>query len=244
LRLTPVGALLAGHANQSLTDLVSVCSEIKGTPRRRRISIISPATFGMHWLMQRIESYEAIEKDVEVWLTTRMANERIDFFASDLVVTRGIVAERQANLVKQTILFDEILTVIASSNFLKRWPISSPKDIVAYSRVAALTRPSDWAYWLELAKIEDNPASLKHRFDHQFIAMHAVREGIGSMVAPSNLFSHDFAFPFPELVFRGLPYCVYHGSAVPKYLRRFLDWLIEEARHVNALAPRSHGRQS
>ena len=244
LRLTQVGLLLSSHANQSLTDIVSVCSEIKGAPRRRRISIVSPVTFGLHWLMPRIESYEAIEKDVEIWLTTRMSNDPVDFFANDLIVTRGIAGERQRNPVKQTVLFDETLTVIATSEFLTRCQISDPKDIVLHSRVASLTRPSDWAHWLEMAKIQDNPASLRHRFDHQFIGMHAVSTSIGSIVAPSNLLSHDFVFPFPDLVLRGQPYCVYNRAGAPKFIKGFLDWLIEEGRPANATPPGKKGSVS
>jgi LysR family glycine cleavage system transcriptional activator len=234
LRLTPVGALLSSRAEHSLRDILSLCSEIRGSPRRRQISVVGPGTFSMYWLLPRIESYEAQEKDVEIWLTTRMANENVDFFGSDLIVTRGPVTERQSQVVQQTVLFEEVLTVLAAPSFLTLHPIASAADVVKFPRVAALTRPSDWTQWLEVTGVADDPTSLRHRFDHQFVAMHAVREGIGSIVGPRNLFlkqeGKDFVCPLPNLTLRGQPYLVHHRAGEPKYVERFLKWLNDEAR--------------
>jgi LysR family glycine cleavage system transcriptional activator len=231
LRLTPVGARLAAQTGESLGDLISVCIDLRGVPKRRQISIVGPATFTMNWLMPRIEAYEKIDSNVDIWLKTRMANERLDFNNTDLVVTRDFDVEPKGPPLKRVILLDELLTVMASPEFIRSRGISEPKDILSHPRIAALTRPADWANWLERAMLDDAPESLRHRFDHQFVAMHATRAGIGSIVAPINLFGEipDLLAPFPELTLRGLPYVLYHRVSEPIYVRRFVTWLSDQA---------------
>jgi DNA-binding transcriptional LysR family regulator len=61
---------------------------------------------------------------------------------------------------------------------------------------------------------------------------HAVRNGIGSIIGPRNLFHEgkDFTCPLPNLDLRGQPYLLHHRAGEPKYVERFLKWLNDEAR--------------
>ena len=66
-----------------------------------------------------------------------------------------------------------------------------------------------------------------------FVAMHAVREGFGSIVAPREFFPSRARWklrcPLPDLVVRGERYLAHSTSrADPRYVGRFVDWLEEE----------------
>jgi LysR family glycine cleavage system transcriptional activator len=231
LRMTPIGGRLAAQTGEAFGAIISACIDQRGVPKRRQISIEGPATFTMNWLMPRIEAYKKIEKDVDIWLKTRMANERPDFNNTDLVVTRDFDVEPKAPPLKRVILLEEVLTVMASAEFIRSHGIVEPKDVLCHPRIAALTRPADWPNWLEKAKLDDAPEGLRHRFDHQFVAMHATRAGIGSIVAPINLFGEntELIAPFPDLTLRGLPYVLNHRVSEPIYVRRFVSWLSDQA---------------
>jgi len=71
-----------------------------------------------------------------------------------------------------------------------------------------MTRRRDWQAWLKLANVNNAIVASEHRFDHLFVAIQAVKDGIGSSVAPQNLFqiaitNHELACPFPHLNFQG-----------------------------------------
>jgi len=74
-----------------------------------------------------------------------------------------------------------------------------------------------------------------HRFDHLFVAIQAVKDGLGSLVAPQNILqnaitSRQLACPFPHLNFPGAAYFAHvPGGNVDPALKRFTDWLVREA---------------
>ena len=61
--------------------------------------------------------------------------------------------------------------------------------------------------------------------------MHAVRDGLGSIIAPQNLFEASFAkqelaAPLPNLILKGTPYFVHRTArAEGKHVNLFTDWL-------------------
>ncbi len=238
LRLTPIGGRLAAQSGKAFSTLISASIDLRGVPKRRQISIEGPATFMMNWLMPRVEAYKKLEKEVDVWLKTRMANERPDFNNTDLVVTRDFEVETKAPALKHVTLLEEVLTVVASPEFIRLHEIVEPEDVLSHPRIAALTRPADWPNWLEKAMLDDVPDGLRHRFDHQFVAMHATRAGIGSIVAPVNLFGEipELVAPFPNLTLRGLPYVLYHRASEPAHIGRFVAWLSGQAASTPAPA--------
>jgi LysR family transcriptional regulator, glycine cleavage system transcriptional activator len=75
-----------------------------------------------------------------------------------------------------------------------------------------------------------------HRFDHLFVAIQAVKDGLGSLVAPQNLLemaisSYELACPFPHLNFPGESYFAYFaGGSIDPAMKRFKDWLVRMAK--------------
>jgi LysR family transcriptional regulator, glycine cleavage system transcriptional activator len=66
---------------------------------------------------------------------------------------------------------------------------------------------------------------------HRFVAMHAVREGRGSIIAPKNFFRADnsrgsLRCPLPRITVIGEGYFAHSTSrADPKTAERFVGWL-------------------
>ncbi len=230
LKLTPQGSLLAVSVGQSMQEIVAACSEIGRTPDRRIISVEAPATFAMYWLLPHIRHYEKQEGNIEINVVTRMTNDPPGFSGSDVLMTRGMSQGRTQNYPHSKILFHEAMTVIASSDFLKNHNIKTADDILFAPRVSTSTRPEDWSQWITQFSKINPPNTVRHKFDHLFVAMHAVGDEIGSIVAPINLFERpeniNFISPFPTLTFTGKPYVVHLKTRKePNYITKFLSWL-------------------
>ncbi len=72
-----------------------------------------------------------------------------------------------------------------------------------------------------------------HRFDHMFVAMHAVREGLGSIVAPKKFFVGLSRWEAPLPVSRHggegrAVLCTFDLTSGPRHVNRFVSWLKEE----------------
>jgi LysR family glycine cleavage system transcriptional activator len=234
LILTPFGDILSRKLGSALEDIAGACAYVQRQRERRTITVEAPATFAMYWLLPRISAFRALEPQTDVWVSTRMTGQSPNFAGHDLVVLRGETAPTSTRLSERVFLFREDMAVLSSPKLLTRKPLAKPTDITSHALIESMTRPQDWQAWLKRANISDAIVAGGHRFDHLFVAIQAVKDGLGSLVAPQNLLqmaitSHELACPFPHLNFPGEPYFAYFaGGSIDPAMKRFKDWLVGE----------------
>lgn len=217
LVLTPTGELLAAKVGHSLTEMMSACMDIAGTGKRHLVTIEAPTTFAMYWLLPRLKDLEARAYETEISLATRMTNQSYDGPLGDIVITRGPGLDRRLQNYDKFILMDEDMCLLAAPSFLETAGIAKARDVLLYQTVGTVTRPTDWPHWLNSAGLSGEHIRFRHIFDHLFVALHCVRDGIGTIVAPRNVFRNDagemlFRPVLPQITFKGQPYLVYHRS--------------------------------
>ena len=234
LILTPFGDILSRKLGSALEDIAGACAYVQRQRERRTITVEAPATFAMYWLLPRVSAFRALEAQTDVWVSTRMTGQSPNFAGHDLVVMRGETAPTSTRLSERVFLFREDMAVLSSPKLLTRKPLAEPTDITSHALIESMTRPQDWQAWLKRANISDAIVAGGHRFDHLFVAIQAVKDGLGSLVAPQNLLqmaitSHELACPFPHLNFPGEPYFAYFaGGSIDPAMKRFKDWLVGE----------------
>jgi DNA-binding transcriptional LysR family regulator len=234
LILTPFGDILSRKLGSALEDIAGACAYVQRQRERRTITVEAPATFAMYWLLPRVSFFRALEAQTDVWVSTRMTGQSPNFAGHDLVVMRGETAPTSTRLSDRVFLFREDMAVLSSPKLLTRKPLAKPTDITSHALIESMTRPQDWQAWLKRANISDAIVAGGHRFDHLFVAIQAVKDGLGSLVAPQNLLqmaiaSHELACPFPHLNFPGEPYFAYFaGGSIDPAMKRFKDWLVGE----------------
>jgi LysR family glycine cleavage system transcriptional activator len=231
LALTPYGQVLAEKLDQSINDIRGACEYVRRQRTKFVISVEAPATFAMYWLLPRLIEFETDNPNISVWMATRLTGQTPDVSATDIVITRGAISHQSPRLRATKLLFDERLTVISSPSLLARHPIERPSDVLKHRMIAASTRPGEWEAWLDIAEIDHQILEGGHRFDHLFVAMHAVRDGFGSIIAPENLFAVSFTkkeliAPLPRIFYKGASYLVHRTPrAEGKPVRLFTNWL-------------------
>ena len=234
LILTPFGDILSRKLGSAFEDIAGACAYVQRQRERRTITVEAPATFAMYWLLPRVSAFRALEPQTDVWVSTRMTGQSPNFAGHDLVVLRGETAPTSTRLSERVFLFREDMAVLSSPKLLTRKPLAKPTDITSHALIESMTRPQDWQAWLKRANINDAIVAGGHRFDHLFVAIQAVKDGLGSLVAPRNLLqmaiaSHELACPFPHLNFPGEPYFAYFaGGSIDPAMKRFKDWLVGE----------------
>lgn len=235
LILTPYGQILADRLGQSIDEMRGACEYVRRQKNRFVVSVSAPTTFAMYWLLPRLVEFHTKNPTISVWMATRQTGESPDLSATDIVITRGSAAQADSRLRAAEALFDDRLTVVSSPQLLKRLPVRRPIDVLRHRLITAATRPGEWEAWLSMAEVQHQLLEGGDRFDHLFVAMHAVRDGLGSIIAPSNLFGasiakKQLAVPLPKISVKGPPYIVHHTPrAEGRHLRVFTDWLYREA---------------
>ena len=236
LILTPFGDILSRKLTSAFEDIAGACAYVQRQRERRTITVEAPATFAMYWLLPRVSAFRALDPRTDVWVSTRMTGQSPNFAGHDLVVLRGETAPTSKRLSERVFLFREDMAVLSSPKLLTRKPLAKPTDITSHALIESMTRPLDWQAWLKRANINDAIVAGGHRFDHLFVAIQAVKDGLGSLVAPRNLLqmaitSQELACPFPHLNFPGEAYFAYFaGGSIDPAMKRFKDWLVRMAK--------------
>lgn len=239
LILTPYGQILADRLDESISNIRGACEYVHRQRRKSVISVEAPATFAMYWLLPRLVEFEKENPNISVWLSTRLTGQTPSFASSDFIITRGRAASRRSRLWSTKLLFDERLTIISSPTLLEKRPIKKTSDVLKHPLITASTRPGEWEAWFDLVDIDHQILNGGHRFDHLFVAMHAVRDGFGLIIAPENLFGVSFrkqelVAPLPGHFVKGEPYLLHRPQRVDgKPAHLFMEWIDQVATTSN-----------
>jgi DNA-binding transcriptional LysR family regulator len=231
LALTPYGQVLAGKLGQALNDIRAGCDYVHRQRTRTVLAVEAPATLAMYFLMPRLRLFEAKNPNFTIWISTRLTGQTPDFSANDVIITRGTAQRVSSHVREPTLLFEEQLTPVSANALLRRLPVRKPSDLLKHRLITSETRPGHWDAWLSAAGIHDYILEGGHRFDHLFVAMHAVREGLGSIIAPRNFFGTgrtqgSLRCPLPRITVKGEGYFAQSTSrADPKAVNCFVVWL-------------------
>jgi DNA-binding transcriptional LysR family regulator len=193
------------------------------------IRVSAMATVAMRWLIPRLHSFAEICPEVDVRVSTALSTEPAFSGSFDVAIRRQVPSGGQFQTWP---LFRESNTVIASPSLLARTGIRTIEDLVTETWLTTESRPGDWDAWLEAAGQPALRASRTLRFDHFFVTLHAVVDGLGFGIGPFPTLEPDCATgrlqrPFPTLLSPGSTYyaLVPLDADKPAHLRAFVDWL-------------------
>jgi DNA-binding transcriptional LysR family regulator len=237
LALSPYGEILAERVEDSLGHISAACEYVRRDHARRVISVEAPATFAMYFLLPRLKAFEEQRKNVSVWISTRMTGQAPDFSRHDVVISRGAATQGASRATSKLLLFEEKLTPVSAASLLKKTPLRRPSDILKHTLIASSSRPGEWEAWLDHVGFRSYVIRGGHNFDHLYVALHAVRDGFGSTIAPRLFFegtsgANGLKCPLPDMFVPGQPNFVYatRGSD-HAHVHSFVQWLHSQCRH-------------
>ena len=234
LHLTPYGNILADRVTESIRQMSAACEYVRRDRSRKVISVEAPATFAMYFLLPRIKEFEAQHASLSVWISTRLTGQTADLSRNDVVVSRGQLSKGSTRTGTARLLFEEKLTAVSASSLLREMPVKRPADIRRHKPIASSSRPGNWEAWFERAGLGNPFIEGGHRFDHLHVALHAVRDGLGSTIAPRQFFDgnskqYRLRCPLPDVLIPGESYFVYPTlQPATTQVERFITWLQEQ----------------
>ncbi|MFP3606035.1 LysR substrate-binding domain-containing protein [Paraburkholderia sp. SIMBA_053] len=226
----------SGHARafarevSAAFDHITDAAERYGKSRHRKVIRVSAAaTVAMRWLIPRLPLFTAICPDVDVRVSTTLTTDSALRGSFDLAIRREVPADGQYQAWP---LFEERNTVIASPALIEQTAISSVEQLAAETWLTTESRPSDWERWTHAVGQPTLRASRTLRFDHFFVTLQAVVDGLGFGIGPFPTLDADCTAgrlqkPFPDLTSKGATYfaLVPLDADKPVHMRAFVDWL-------------------
>ena len=226
------------HAKAYAREISAAFDHISDASRRygksantKVIRINAPATLAMRWLIPRLAQFRSRHPGTEVRVSTAFSNEPVLKGSFDVAIRRSPGDGAQFEV---TPLFEESTTVIASPQLLeKSRRLRKPADLASAILLSTESRPGDWENWLAAAGCGELRPAQVLRFDHFFVTLQAVIDGMGLGIGSFPTLSTDVALgrlatPFPHQRVRGSAYflLVPLDSDKPRYLREFIAWLV------------------
>jgi LysR family transcriptional regulator, glycine cleavage system transcriptional activator len=234
---TPAARAFAADVSLSF-DRIIAAAEACGRPAASRVLRVSaPTTFAMRWLIPRLDRFHAERPEVEVAVTTTTTLHDELRGGFEIAVRRGAVQPEQQiwSQYRAVPFLDEADTLIASPALLDRCPIREPADIAGHTLLGTETRPGDWADWLAAAGLVHTIDRRRRVFDHFFVTLQAVIDGLGLGIGPLPVLAADLAAgrlvaSLPKITVPRLGYVAlipFDADKTPS-LTAFIDWLIAE----------------
>lgn len=233
-RMVPtVHAQAFGREISEAFDHIGAASELYGRIATRKvIRVNAPATFAMRWLIPRLDGFHRLQPDVDVRVSTAFSNESGLHGTFDLAIRRTI--ERNGQFEVEPI-FSETQTVIASPSLLANTPLRDPQDLIDGVLLYTETRPGTWEAWLREAGFDSLRPLRMLRFDHFFVTLQAVVDGLGFAIGTFPTLDMDrragrIVTPFDDIRASGSSYylLVPRDGDKPAHLRAFVDWLLAQ----------------
>jgi len=240
VKLSEAGRRLAPHLSTAFDTIASAFAEL-ATETEDVLGITTTHSFAANWLAPRLGSFQFERPELAVRLRTE--NQIVDLARDEVDV--GIRTGRGGwPGLRQHFLFNFHSTPMCSPDFLRRYPLSEPADVLGVPRIGA--GDSWWGRWLEHAGVTQ-PDPSKNRgfwFDSQVSEGNAALTGtVMAMLSPlfwrNELASGRLVQPFPILSLDGVAcWLVYpeHKRNQPK-IRAFRDWLLAQIAEEAKLGP-------
>ncbi len=229
--LTEAGAAYLAEIGPALDRIAAATADYGVARPRRALHVSTLSTFALHWLLPRLNDFQARHTGVQVQVST--ASTGVDAAeACDAVIRLGPDTFEGFRTVP---FLSERRVPVCSPALLRKLPLRTPDDLRRHTLLHSSSQPRIWGRWLALAGTPDLQPAGSLVFDHFYLALQGAMAGLGVAMGPTALIEKDVAahrlvLPFPDLTLPARSYCLYLPAdrADDPLVRDFTAWLTAE----------------
>jgi DNA-binding transcriptional LysR family regulator len=241
ISLTPTGQEYLRRVTGALDSIRASTENVRKGVRKTLHVHISPS-FATLWLMPRLASF--VREHPHITLSMSASVQHSDFTVGrvDMDIRYGV--PNWPNLTVESV-FEERVLPLASADFLRKYSIHTPADLLGVPLIQSTVSVVQWADWFSSSGVAGAPTSFTYRFDRAQMVLSAAEQGLGaalesSTIAESHIRNRKLQPLFPGR--SGIPvqahFMVYppHHSQRPD-LNVFIEWLRRMARKKTRSRP-------
>ncbi len=232
---TPAARAFAAEVSLSFDRVINAADACGRLDARRILRVSAPTTFAMRWLIPRLDSFHAERPEVEVVVTTTTTLHDELRGGFDVAIRRGSAEQDSWPQHRADPFLDEADTLIMSPALFDRRPVRQLADLASHVLLVTETRPGDWTDWLDHAGLQPGTEPRRRVFDHFFVTLQAVMDGLGLGIGPLPVLQADLAAgrlvaPLPAITVprKGYVALVPFDADKTSSLTGFIEWLKAE----------------
>ena len=242
VQLTQVGADYATSLTAALDQIAAATDRVRTADATGTLTISTTPSFAAKWLMPRLIRFQNRHPELDVRLSTSNALSDFKLHDIDLAVRYG--KGRWPGLQAELLLGTDRFPVCSPALRDGPVPLRRPKDLSRHTMLHVKT--DEWAEWLAFAGLRDMPWSRGPQYSDAGLVTQAAVEGHGVALGQRVLVADDLAAgrlvePFKLRMPGDAAYYVVTlpGALDRPKVRKFLEWLRDEARLTSSRSPRS-----
>jgi LysR family glycine cleavage system transcriptional activator len=190
IEITPEGAALAAVLGTAFDQIETQVHRLRHhRPAGNTLRIKLPPTFAIRWFVPRLARFHALNRHIDVQITT--SHQTVDFDREDIDICihsgpaplTGLACRR---------LFGETLLPVCSPGLLQRTGApADPADLSRHVLLCSLHRPDDWPTWLDAAGVTTVDGNSGLKFENSALAYQAAIDELGIVMAQRAFVEED-----------------------------------------------------
>jgi DNA-binding transcriptional LysR family regulator len=231
LQLTERGAVYLRELSAAFERIATATDRLKGGASSALLIGAGP-TLAMRWLIPRLPAFHALHPNIDVRLSTAIAN--ADPIKPDWIAGIRMGDGKWPGLTSH-FLFTAALFPVCAPSLARR--LKKPADLARMTILDVANAPEDWPLWLKAARVADIDLAHAQQFDYPAFALQAAVDGLGVAMARAPFVADDLAAgrlvqPFKLAVPKGKGWYLVHRpmQEANTALTVFRNWLLGAAR--------------
>ena len=232
IELTVEGAAYAAVLRTAFDQIEQQTRRLTSKPSANTLRLKLPPTFAIRWLVPRLARFHAVNRQIDVQITT--SHQNVEFGREDIDVCIHWGPQPLPGTQCRP-LFGEILLPVCSPALLTRSQRpEQPADLARHVLLCSMHRPDDWPIWLAEAGVADIDGNEGLKFENSALAYQAAiddRRRAQRAFVEDDLRSGRLVELFNLRAPTGnVYYLAYPAQERPSTkIRAFEDWIVREA---------------
>lgn len=231
VRLTADGERLLPVLTQAFRDIEKTVARLRQPERDVKLKV--PPTFAIRWLIPRLEHFQTERPDIQVRLTSGVAEVKLGKEPFDL----GVIYVRSGEPGRRgDVLLDDLATPVAAPRYLAHAPpLAAPQDLTRHQLLVTDASAWNWRRWARAFDVDDLPLDDALQLEINEAAIQAARSGQGVALVNRSFVARELADGKLVAPLDVPPLSLGHWLAVygrgvldDACVAAFRDWLLRE----------------
>lgn len=237
VRLTQEAMRYRDQLTEAFRRIHGATDELVQAARERPLCIMSPMNVAMRWLMPRLARFDLANPSIPLTITTLPGLGNDGTFPPGADVVLHLHSMRDP-VPGSTFLFGNELVLVASPRLIQAGPpIERPADLACHTILVSAMRPRLWRDFFELVGEPDLEPAEMITLESSSMTTSAAIEGIGLALCDRVVLSDEMGTRLVQTLPHVLKseqgfFLTVPNPPGPAPLRKFVNWLVEEARAV------------
>lgn len=231
LELTETGSQYFEEIQPLLEQIASATEKVRLKNSRQILSITTTPSFGMHWLVPRLNDFHEKFPDIEVRLTTAPQDEGFFGKDTDVAIYYGTGHWQNLEVIK---LIQARIMILASPEYLEDHPIRTPDDLRGKNLIHVCSH-TKWKQMVDHLNLEEMNTEVGPMFSTTSMGIQAAkhRQGvvvINRILAQDEIDGGSMIEPIITDVYDEKAFYVVYPPQMAQVakVQHFVEWITEE----------------